>query len=184
MGKFKFMINVEPEDIPKLDISHKRDCADAVNGVINSVFKYTMFFTIGTMAYFGVYSIFGVTYLMRMNEVLPQIPLIMPLAALAAFIFEFIAGTMRKWAIVLEAALHAVMILSMAVHLQTLWLVPFAAYGIFIHFKLFTVIPVYKVISEQPGFPEFTPLPTKDEIKSAGSKKSETSETEDNTEKS
>lgn len=164
MSKFRFEINVEPKDIPKLDDAHKRDCADALTNVINQVFKYTLIYSVGVMAFFGAYSLFGFTYLMRMEKMLPQINLLVPLLALAVFIIEFIAGTMNKAALIIEVILNLALIFAAVPQLQTVWVAPFALYAAVIHIKLITFIPFYKAISEQPGYPEFTSLPTKDEI--------------------
>ncbi|MDE5992536.1 MAG: hypothetical protein K2G87_05745 [Oscillospiraceae bacterium] len=164
MSKFRFEINVEPKDIPRLDDAHKRDCADALKRVIEQVFKYTLIYSIGVMAFFGAYSLFSFTYLMRMDKMLPQINLFMPLLALAVFILEFIAGTMNKAALIIEVILNLLLIFAVIPQLQTVWIAPFALYAAFIHIKLITFIPFHKAISEQPGYPEFTSLPTKDEI--------------------
>ncbi len=164
MGKFQLEVNVEPKDIPSLDDAHKRDCADAITGVINRVFKYTLIFSAGVLAFFGAYSLFSLTYMMRMMQKLPQLNLFVPLAAAAIFIMEFVSGTMRKWALVVQAALHILLIFASILTLQSVWIAPFALYGVVIHIKLITFLPFYNAISEQPGFPEFTPLPTKDDI--------------------
>lgn len=161
MDRFRFEINAEPKDIPKLDDSHKRDCVDALNRVINHVFKYTLIYSAAVMAFFGVYSLFGIAYLMRMEKMLPQINLFMPILALAVFILEFVAGTMNKFALIVETALNILIIFSALVIIPTVWIVPFAAYAVFIHIKLITFIPFHKTLSEQEGYPEFTPLPSK-----------------------
>ncbi len=152
MSRFRFEINVEPKDIPNLDDSHKRDCADALKKVINHVFKYTLF---------------GFTYLLRMEKMLPQINLFMPLLALAAFILEFIAGTMNKPALVIEVILNVLLIFSAILIIPTVWIAPFALYAAVVHIKLITFIPFHKTLSEQDGYPEFTPLPQKDETDAA-----------------
>ena len=164
MSKFRLEINVEPKDIPKLDDSHKRDCADAMTNVINQVFKYTIVFSIVVMAFFGAYSLFGFTYLMRMEKMLPEINLFIPLLALAVFLLEFIAGTMNKAALIIEVILNLLLIFASILIIPTVWIAPFALYAAVIHIKLITFIPFYKAISEQEGYPEFTSLPSKDEI--------------------
>lgn len=164
MSKFQFEINVEPKDIPNLDDSHKRDCADAMKKVIDHVFKYTLIFSAAVMAFFGAYSLFGFTYLLRMEKMLPQINLFIPLLALAAFLLEFIAGTMNKSALIIEVILNILLIFASILIFPTIWIAPFALYGALIHIKLITFIPFHKAISEQEGYPEFTPLPTKDDI--------------------
>ncbi len=164
MGKFRLEINVEPKDIPNLDDSHKRDCADALTGEINRVFKYTMIFAVGVLAFFGAYSLFGFTYLLRMGKILPRLSAFIPVIALAAVIAELFAGSMHKAALIAETALNILLLLISVVHIQSVWIVPFALYGIIGHIKLITLLPIYKVISEQEGYPEFTPLPTKEEI--------------------
>lgn len=164
MGKFQLEINVEPRDIPDLDDAHKRDCADAINGLISKVFKYTLIFSAAALAFFGIYSFFSLIYMMRMMEKLPQLNLFIPLGAAAIFLMEFISGTMRKWALVVQTALHVLLIFASILTLQSVWIAPFALYGVVIHIKLITFLPFYKAISEQPGFPEFTPLPTKDDV--------------------
>ncbi len=167
MSRFRFEINVEPKDIPNLDDSHKRDCADALKKVINHVFKYTIIFSIAVMAFFGLYSLFGFTYLLRMEKMLPQINLFMPLLALAAFILEFIAGTMNKPALVIEVILNVLLIFSAILIIPTVWIAPFALYAAVLHIKLITFIPFHKTLSEQEGYPEFTPLPQKVETDAA-----------------
>ncbi|MDE7278999.1 MAG: hypothetical protein K2N26_04650, partial [Oscillospiraceae bacterium] len=112
MSKFQFEINVEPKDIPNLDDSHKRDCADAMNKVINQVFKYTLIYSIAVMAFFGAYSLFGFTYLLRMEKMLPQVNLFVPMLALAVFLLEFIAGTMNKAALIIEVILNILLIFA------------------------------------------------------------------------
>lgn len=169
MGKFQLKINVAPEDIPGLDDVHKRDCADVLRGIINSVFKYTLIFSLGVMAFFGVYSLFSLTYLMRMNDILPQMPMFMPILGVVIFFFEFISGTMRKWALIVQILLNIALTVTVAATLQTVWIVPFALYSVGAHFKLLTLLPIHKVLSQQHGYPEFTPLPAKDEI-AAGNK--------------
>lgn len=164
MSKFRFEINVEPKDIPNLDDSHKRDCADAMTKVINQVFKYTLIFSAAVMAFFGAYSLFGFTYLMRMEKMLPQINLFLPLLAFVVFLLEFVAGTMNKAALIIEVILNLLLIFASILIIPTVWIAPFALYAAVIHIKLITFIPFHKTISEQEGYPEFTPLPTKDEI--------------------
>ena len=164
MSKFRFEINVEPKDIPNLDDSHKRDCADAMTKVINQVFKYTLIFSAAVMAFFGAYSLFGFTYLMRMEKMLPQINLFLPLLAFVVFLLEFVAGTMNKAALIIEVILNLLLIFASILIIPTVWIAPFALYAAVIHIKLITFIPFHKAISEQEGYPEFTPLPTKDEI--------------------
>lgn len=164
MRRFRFEINVEPKDIPALDDTHKRDCADALKNVINHVFKYTIIFSVAVMAFFGLYSLFGFTYLLRMGKMLPQINLFMPLLALTVFILEFIAGTMNKTALILEVILNILLIFSSVLIIPTVWIVPFAVYAVFVHIKLISLISFHKTLSEQEGYPEFTPLPAKNEI--------------------
>jgi len=185
MQKFRLEINAEPKDIPDLDRSHKRDCADAVAKVINSVFKYTMFFSGGVMAYFGAYSLFSFTYMMRMQKMLPQFSLFIPLAALLTLLFEFIAGTMHKWAIAVEMALHLLILPVIAADVinggyQSLIIAPFAVYGFYAHLKLITLIPFYEAISSQPGYPEFAPPLSKEDV--AVKKQTEEAETAEETE--
>lgn len=164
MGNFQLKINVTPEDIPGLDDVHKRDCADVLRGIINNVFKYTLIFSLGVMAFFGVYSLFSLTYLMRMNDILPQMPMFMPILGLAVFIFEFISGTMKKWALIVQILLNIALTVTSAATLQTLWLVPFALYSAAVHFKLLKLLPIHKALSQQQGYPEFMSLTVKDEI--------------------
>lgn len=162
MGKFRFEINAGPEDVPRLDDVHKRDCTDVLTREINRVFKYTLILSAAAAAFFGAYSLFSFTYLMRMEKMLPQLSAGIPIAAVAAFLLEFVSGTMRKWALTVETALHVLLILAAILHLQSLWIVPFAAYGVFLHIRLISQVPLYQALSEQEGFPEFTPLPIGD----------------------
>lgn len=162
MGKFQLEINVEPKDIPGLDDVHKRDCADALNKAVNSVFKYTLVFSLAVMAFFGIYSIFGSVYLMRMGKMLPQINIAVPLFAAAIFILEFIAGTMNKTVLIIEVILNIVLIFAAIIDIPAVWIAPFALYAAVLHIKLITFIPFHKVLTEQAGYPEFTPLPVKD----------------------
>lgn len=164
MSRFQFEINVEPKDIPNLDDAHKRDCADALNKAVNHVFRYTLILSAAVMAFFGAYSLFSFTYLLRMEKMLPSLPIILPLAALAVFVLEFISGTMNKAALIVEVILNIIMLFASIVKLSSVWIAPFALYGAVLHLKLFTLMPFYKVISEQKGYPEFTSLPTRDEI--------------------
>lgn len=162
--KFQFKIEVEPRDIPNLDDSHKRDCADMITGIINSVFKYTMIFSAAVLVFFVAYSMFSFTYLLRMSEVLPQLSVALPVLVTVAAVLEFIAGTMQKWALIAEIVIIAAAAFAAVSVIPTIWVLPFALYAAFLHLKLLTLMPVYKALSEQPGFPEFTPLPSKDEI--------------------
>lgn len=164
MSRFQFEINVEPKDIPNLDDAHKRDCADALNKAVNHVFRYTLILSAAVMAFFGAYSLFSFTYLLRMEKMLPSLPIILPLAALAVFVLEFISGTMNKAALIVEVILNIIMLFASIVRLSSVWIAPFALYGAVLHLKLFTLMPFYKIISEQKGYPEFTSLPTRDEI--------------------
>lgn len=164
MSRFQFEINVEPKDIPNLDDAHKRDCADALNKAVNHVFRYTLILSAAVMAFFGAYSLFSFTYLLRMEKMLPSLPIILPLAALAVFVLEFISGTMNKAALIVEVILNIIMLFASIVRLSSVWIAPFALYGAVLHLKLFTLMPFYKIISEQKGYPEFTSLPTRNEI--------------------
>ena len=164
MGKFRFTINVEPEDIPNLDDAHKRDCADVLTSIINSAFRYMVFFSIGVLAFFGAYSLFSFTYFMRMDKLLPQLPVAIPIIGFAVFILSFIAGTMNKPALIIEMLLCAALVMFAITKVQTIWIAPFAAYGVIANLKLLTLTPIHRAISSEPGYPEFTPLPTKDEV--------------------
>lgn len=164
MSRFQFEINVEPKDIPNLDDAHKRDCADALNKAVNHVFRYTLILSAAVMAFFGAYSLFSFTYLLRMEKMLPSLPIILPLAALAVFVLEFISGTMNKAALIVEVILNIIMLFASIVRFSSVWIAPFALYGAVLHLKLFTLMPFYKIISEQKGYPEFTSLPTRNEI--------------------
>ncbi len=164
MGKFRLEINVEPKDIPNLDDTHKRDCADAVTGEINRVFRYTLIFAVAVLAFFGAYCLFGFTYLMRMGKMLPRLSAFIPITALAVAVAELFTGTMHKAVLIAETALNILLLLISMVYIPSIWIIPFALYGAIGHIKLIMLIPIYKVLSEQKGYPEFTSLPTKEEI--------------------
>ena len=102
-----------------------------------------------------------------MHYMLPRASAVVPIAAGVIFIFEFISGTMKGWALALQTFFHVVMIFAAVTTVPTIAAVPFAVYGAILHFKLITLLPWHRVISEQPGYPEFTPLPERK--KSAGS---------------
>lgn len=165
MERFQLKVDVEPKDIPNLDDAHKQDCADAINRAINDTFKYTLIFAAAVCAIYAVYTLFGFTYLLRMGSVLPPIPFALPAFAILIFIFEFISGTMKRWALFLEIIFHAAFIVFAATKLHTAIAAPFAFYGIIQHIKLITLIPHYDVISQLKGYPDFTPLPVGDVIK-------------------
>lgn len=168
MDRFQLRIDVEPKDIPNLDDAHKRDCADSITGEVNRAFKNTLIFSAAVLAFYGLYSIFSVIYLMRMHKMLPQITFILPLTAAAVFLVELVAGTMQKWALIAEIILYLLIILTVIAFneavVQSLWIIPFACFGIYAHIKLIYLLPYYRVISKQEGFPEFTPLPSREEI--------------------
>lgn len=181
MAGFKLKINVEPNDIPRLDDAHKRDCADALTNAVNSTLKYTLIMSGAVMAFYASYSFFGFTWMMRMHSMLPNISVFVPIAAVVIFLFEFISGMMQKWALSLQILFHGVMIFAAATSRVSLIIIPFALYGAVLHFKLITLLPWHKVISAQPGYPEFTPLPEKKQ--SPSEKTEEASEPSEVTEK-
>ena len=162
MGRYKLEIDVEIKDIPSLDDAHKRDCADAVNKVIGSVFKYTIVFGAASAAFFALYTIFGVFWTFRMGNMLPSISPLIPLAAVFIVLFEFAAGTMHGWGIAAEIIVLAGLTAVSITTFQSLIFVPFALYGIIEHIKLLRIMPFFKAISELPGYPDFTPLPVRD----------------------
>lgn len=157
MAKFKFTIDVEPGDIPKLDDVHKHDCANALSKTVNAVFKYTLIFSLTVAAFFGVYTLICFWWFLRMGTFLPQIPPVIPFTAIAAAVMEFASGTMKRWALAVEVILHAALIFFSVQYIPTVAAVPFALYGIYIHIKLFTLVPVFRAISSQPGYPDFMP---------------------------
>lgn len=167
MGRFKLEVDVNIKDIPSLDDAHKRDCADAVNKVIGSAFKYTIVFGAVSAAFFALYNIFGMFWTLRMGSMLPPISPLILLAAVLIVLFEFAAGTMQGWGIVAEIIILAGMIAVSIMTVQSLIFVPFALYGIIEHIKLFRIMPFFKAISELPGYPDFTPLPVKEKDKDA-----------------
>lgn len=167
MAKFSFSVNVEPKDIPNLDDDHKRDVADVLTSIINRTFTRTLIIALGILAFFAVFSLFSFTYYMRMGELLPQLPLFIPVVCIAVLITELIAGTMNKAAIIFEILFCIAMALTLAISVFTLIFIPFALYAAFLNFKLLTLAPVHKAISAEPGYPEFTSLPTKEEIAEA-----------------
>lgn len=162
MDKFKLEVDVDIKDIPSLDDAHKRDCADAVNKVINSAFKYTLIFGAASAAFFGLYTIFGMFWTLRMGRLLPSIPPLIPIVSLLIFLFEFAAGIMQKWAIAVEIIFLAVMLAASITTVQSLIFVPFILYGIVEHIKLWRIMPFFRAVSELPGYPDFTPLPIKE----------------------
>lgn len=162
MAKFKFTIDVEPKDVPNLDDVHKHDCANALLKTINAGFKYTLIFSMAVAAFFGIYTLICFWWFLRMTTFLPQIPPAVPFIALAIAAMEFASGTMKKWALALEVVLHAALIFFSVQHIPTLVAVPFALYGIYIHIKLFTLVPIFNAISSQPGYPDFMPPLNKD----------------------
>lgn len=165
MGRYKLEIDVDIKDIPSLDDAHKRDCADAVNKVISSVFKYTIVFGAASAAFFALYTIFGIFWALRMRSMLPPISPLIPLAAVLIILLEFAAGTMHGWGIAAEVIVLAGMTAAAVTTVQSLIFVPFALYGIAAHIKLFRLMPFFKTISELPGYPDFTPLPVKEKVK-------------------
>ena len=162
MDRFKFEIDVEIKDIPHLDDAHKRDCSDAVNKIIGSVFKYTLLFGAATIALFALYTIFGMFWTPRMGSMLPPISPLIPLAAILVVLLEFAAGTMQSWGIAAEIIVLAGMIMLSITAAQNLIFIPFALDGIWQHVKLFRILPFFRAISELPGYPDFTPLPVKE----------------------
>lgn len=167
MDRFRLEVDVDIKDIPSLDDAHKRDCADAVNKVIGSAFKYTLVFGAASAAFFGLYTIFGVFWTLRMGTMLPPIPPLIPLAAVLIALFEFAAGTMHGWGIAAEILILAGMTVVSVTTFQSLIFVPFALYGIAEHIKLLRIMPFFRVISELPGYPDFTPLPIKEKKQDA-----------------
>lgn len=162
MGRYRLEIDVDIKDIPSLDDAHKRDCADAVNKVIGSVFKYSIFLGAASAAFFALYTIFGMFWALRMGRMLPPIPPLIPAAAILIVLFEFAAGTMHGWGIAAEILVLAGMIFISLTTVQSLVFVPFALYGIWQHIKLFRIMPFFRAVSKLPGYPDFTPLPTKE----------------------
>lgn len=162
MARFKLEIDVEIKDIPALDDAHKRDCADAVNKVIDSVFKYTLIFGAASIAFFTLYTIFGMFWTPRMGSMLPPISPLIPLAAILIVLLEFAAGTMQGWGIAAEIIVLAGMTLLSITAAQNLIFLPFTLYGIWKHVRLFMIMPFFRTISELPGYPDFTPLPVKE----------------------
>ncbi len=170
MAKFSFTIDVEPQDIPKLDDAHKRDVADMLTSIIERTFKRTLIISIAALAFFAAFSLFSFTFYMRMGTLLPQLPAAMPFLCTAAFLLEFVAGTMNKPALIIEVILCAAMVFTFMLSWPTIWLMPFALYAVVINLKLLTLLPIHRAISAEPGYPEFTPLPTKEEIAAAKAK--------------
>lgn len=163
MGRFKLEIDVNIKDIPSLDDAHKRDCADAVNKVINSAFKYTLIFGAASVAFFTLYTIFGMFWMLRMGSMLPPISPLILIAAILIFLFEFAAGTMQGWGIAAEILILSGMVAVSIMSKQSLIFSPFALYGIVEHIKLIKIMSFYKAISKLPGYPNFTPLPVRSE---------------------
>lgn len=157
-------MNIEPEDIPNLDDSHKRDCADLLTSIIDRVFKFNLILSIGSLAFFAAFSLFSFTYCLRMGKLLPQLPALMPFVALAILLLSSTLGLMSKPAIIIEGLLCGSLVLICMLNIQTIWIMPFALYGAVINLKLYSLVPIHRAISAEPGYPEFTPLPTKDEI--------------------
>lgn len=174
MDRYKLEIDVDIKDIPSLDDAHKRDCSDAVNKIIGSAFKYTLIFGAASMAYFALYTIFGMFWTLRMGRMLPYISPLIPLAAVLIILFEFAAGTMQGWGIAAEILLLAGMTAVSLMSAQSLIFVPFALYGIIEHIKLFRIMPFFKAISELPGYPDFTPLPVKEKEKKENTDETDT----------
>lgn len=164
MEKFKFEIDVRPEEIPKLDDAHKRDCSDAVKKAIGGVFKYTLIFAAATVVFYVLYVFFGFLWLLRMETLLPQMSALIPLTATVVFLVEFAAGTMSKFAIVLEILLLGVIAVLSVTAPASLIIIPFALYGAVRHIQLIALIPFHSVLSSLPGYPDFTPLPTAEEV--------------------
>lgn len=176
MGRFKLEVDVNIKDIPSLDDAHKRDCADAVNKVINSAFKYTLIFGVASAAVFALYTIFGLFWGFRMGSMLPPISPLILLASALIFLFEFAAGTMQKWGIAVELLILSGMVMVSIMSKQSLIFVPFALYGIVKHIKLIYIMPFYRAISELPGYPEFTPLPVRSEKSKENTENTESAE--------
>lgn len=178
MAKFQKKIDIDPQDIPGLDNSHKQDCVDVISRAINSTFKYTMLVCVIIGAAYGAYSIFGLIYMLRMNSMLTAISPIFPLLVLITAIFEFISGTMKRWALVLEIILHAALIIVSVMQIQTAIAAPFVFYGTILHIKLMMLLPYHEIISQQKGYPYFTELPIGDVIKKAEPPEEKASENE------
>lgn len=180
MERFKLEINVRPEDIPGLDDPHKRDCSDAVNKAINSTFKYTLIFAAATVVYYVLYVFAGFLWMLRMQNLLPQISALVPLTAVAVFLFEFAAGTMRKWTLAVQILLLGFLLAVALAVPASVVIVPFALYGMICHIRLIALVPFYIVLVSLPGYPDFTPLPIGDVVskKSAGNSETVIKETE------
>lgn len=164
MAKFRFTMDVEPQDIPNLDDAHKRDCADILNSIINRTFKHTAIISLAVVAFFALYLLFDLVFCMRMGERLPMLPIALPFICGAAFIAEFVAGTMNRPAIVIVSLLFGALIFVSLTSISCIWIIPVSLYAIIINLRLFTLYPIHKTLSDEPGYPEFTPLPTKEEI--------------------
>lgn len=182
MGRFKLEVDVDIKNIPSLDDAHKRDCADAVNNVIGSAFKYTLIFGAASAAFYALYTIFGLFWGFRMGSMLPPISPLILLASALIFLFEFAAGTMQKWGIAAEILILSGMIIVSIMSKQSLIFVPFALYGIVKHIKLIYIMPFYRAISALPGYPEFTPLPVRSEKSKENTENTESAKSAENAE--
>ncbi len=164
MAKFRFTMDIEPKDIPNLDDAHKRDCVDILTAIINRTFKHTVIFALAAVAFFALYLLFDLIFCMRMGERLPQLPIALPFICGAIFIGEFIAGTMNRPAIIIVSLLCCALIFVSLPVISCIWIIPVALYVLVLNLRLLTIYPIHKAISAEPGYPEFTPLPTKEEI--------------------
>ncbi len=178
MAKFQLKIDVEPKEIPYLDNYHKRDCADAINRAVNRTFKYTLLFAAASAGYYALYTLFGFTYFLRMQKPLPNINSFIPILAIIIFFFEFVSGTMKKWAIFLQLLFNIIITVVSVMEFQSMIIFPFAVYSIYLHANLMGMLPHYEVISKLKGYPDFVEFSAGDVMEKRSDEDEQTSEEE------
>lgn len=157
MPVFSKKLNLDPREIPHMDLGGKQECMTEIERRRKIAWVYSAIFCIGILLFIFVYAIISMMYMLRQNELAPSIAPFLFLIPALIFIPSFFAHSMNIKLIVCSYIAYILtgIYTIFTGELINAWIAPFALAGAIIYVRLSMVCDAYYALKKEKGFPDF-----------------------------
>lgn len=157
MPGFKKELNLDPREIPLMDLSGKQECMTEIERRRKTAWVYSALFCAGVLAFIFLYSLFSMLFMLKQHQLAPSINKFLFLIPVFIFLPAFFAHSMNDkciiWACI--AYMLAGLFTIVTGELINAWIAPFAFAGSVVYFRLSKVCDAYYALEKEKGFPDF-----------------------------
>lgn len=157
MPGFKKELNLDPREIPHMDLSGKQECMTEIERRRKQAWVYSALFCAGVLAFIFLYALFSMLFMLKRHELAPSVSKLLFLIPVFIFIPAIFAHSMNGKCIIWAYIAYLIVGLYTIFTGEFInaWIAPFAFAGAVIYVRLSRVCDTYYALEKEAGFPDF-----------------------------